>query len=283
MKHATLITIPVAFLLSSVAAATGQNGHFSRYRVNAVPSPALSDTSCIPGHTVRTIPRSLNDFGSVAADYTCFIADFNGIPASQSAGQAFVWSPWFGTRVVPRPADARGVNAMSVNNRGEVFGREFSLDGSAYGIRSTFFGAYERVFEAPPECSRIDGAVAGNLAGYSVGFGLRPDPSAPCPVKWLIRTPAGVINEGPVGGQPWDINSGNVAVGDVGSAAVRFHVPSGTTQVLFAGDATTFGLALDINDDGEVAGYLSLQHKFCGQATAVRTTPHPAGTCTVSC
>jgi len=54
---------------------------------------------------------------------------------------------------------------------------------------------------------------------------------------------------------------------------------------LFAGDATTFGRAQDINDGNEVAGYLSLQSKFCGQATAVswdrdgrmRTLPHLAG------
>jgi hypothetical protein len=285
MKHATLIAFSVASVVSSLAAATGQDAHPLRYRLDAVPSPAAADTSCLPGHTTRTIPRSINDFGSVAADYTCYIADFNGIPASQSAGQAFVWSPWLGTRLIPRAADARGVNSQSVNNRGDVFGREFSLDGSTYGFRSTLFGAYERVFESPPECSKIDGAAAGNLAGYIVGFGLRADPSGACAVKWLIRTPASAISVGPVGGQPWDINSWNVAVGDAGSAAVRFHVPSGSTRVLFAGDATTFGRAQDINDDGEVAGYLSLQNKFCGQATAVswdqfgrmRALPHLAG------
>jgi len=285
MKYATLIAFSVASVLSSVAAATGQDSHPTRYRIDVVPSPATADTSCLPGHTVRTIPRGINDFGSVAADYTCFVADFNGIPASQTFGRAFVWSPWFGTQVIPGPPNTRGVNALSVNNRGEVFGREISLDGSAYGIRATFFGAYERVFVAPPECWKVDGAAAGNLAGYIVGFGMRVDPSGPCAVKWLIRTPAGAMREGPVDGQPWDINNRNVAVGDAGSAAVRFHVTSGNTRVLFAGDATTFGRAQDINDAGEVAGYLSLQNKFCGQATAVswdqsgrmHTLPHLAG------
>jgi len=285
MKHANLLAFSVASVLSSVAAATGQDGHLTRYRVAAVPSPAVSDPSCLPGHTVRTLPRGINDFGSVAADYTCFVADFNGIPASQTFGRAFVWSPRFGTQVISRPPDNRGVNALSINNRGEVFGREISLDGSAYGIRATVFGAYERIFVAPPECFSIDGATAGNLAGYSLGFGFRPDSSGQCQAKWLIRTPAGVINEGPGGGQPWDINSWNIAVGDAGSAAVRFHVSSGNTRVLFAGDATTFGRAQDINDDGEVAGYLSLQDKFCGLAVAVNwdtagrmhTLPHLAG------
>ena len=196
MKHATLIAFSVASVVSSLAAATGQDAHPLRYRLDAVPSPAAADTSCLPGHTARTIPRGINDFGSVAADYTCYIADFNGIPASQSAGQAFVWSPWLGTRLIPRAADARGVNAQSVNNRGDVFGREISLDGSTYGFRSTLYGAYERVFESPPECSKIDGAAAGNLAGYIVGFGLRADPSGACAVKWLIRTPAGAMQRG---------------------------------------------------------------------------------------
>ncbi|HET9472876.1 MAG TPA: hypothetical protein VFO82_03230 [Steroidobacteraceae bacterium] len=285
MKHNTVFAIALSLGLSTAVAATGSQANLPRYRVAAVPSPAAADAGCLPGHTVRTVPRGINDHGSVAADYLCFKVAANGIPLAQFS-QGFVWSPRFGAQLMPRAAEVRDVNAVSVNNRGEVFGREVTLQGAAYGVEWSLHGGYERIFVAPPECSNIDSAAAGSVFGYVVGYGLRPDAaSGGCAVKWLIRTPVGEIREGPAGGQAWDINFWNFAVGDAGSAAVRVHAPSGNTQVLFAGDATTFGRAQDINDQGEVAGYLSLQNKFCGQATAaswdrsgqMMSLPHLAG------
>jgi hypothetical protein len=286
MKVTTIFAIAMAMGLATGAEATGSAGTLPRYRVAAVPSPALADATCLPGHTLRNVPRGINDLGTVAADYICFKVGANGVPATQFS-QGFVWSPRFGAQLMPRGAEVRDVNAVSVNNRGEVFGREITLQGAAYGVEWSLSGGYERIFVAPPECSNIDSAAAGSVPGYVVGYGLRPDSSSPgsCAVKWLIRTPFGETVEGPIGGQAWDINLWNVAVGDAGSAAVKVHAPSGNTQVLFTGDASNFGRAQDINDQGEVAGYLSLQNKFCGQATAVswdrsgqmKTLPHLAG------
>ncbi len=284
MKHSTLLACVVFAGISSVAAATG-SGHATRYRVIPVSSPAAADPACLPGHVVRNVPWSINDFGGVAADYGCYIVGANA-PVVQTAF-GFVWSPWFGSQAVPKRADTLGMHAQSINIRGEVFGRELDTSGNAFGFEWEPFGRYRRVFVAPPGCSAIDAAVAESFDGFTIAYGLRPDAATPgsCAVKWLIRAPWGAISEGPAGGQPWDINSRNVAVGDAGSAAVRVHVPSGRTQVLFAGNATTFGRAQDINDDAEVAGYLSQQNKFCGQATAVswdregrmRSLPHLPG------
>jgi len=284
MKPTALIACALALGYASLASATGPSGQTTRYRVTEIDSPA--DAACLPGHVVRDIPWGINDFGGVAADHSCLIVGPFAPVVLTTHG--FVWSPWSGSLAVPPQPDNLGTHVQSFNNRGEVFGRELDNSGSAFGFEWTPYGPYERVFVAPPGCGRIDVAVAGSIDGFSLGFGLRPDASTPgscATVKWLIRTPWGDISEGPSGGQPWDINSRNVAVGDAGSAAVRVHVPSGWTQVLFAGGATNFGRAQDINDDGEVAGYLSQQNKFCGQASAVKwdrdgrmqSLPHLAG------
>ena len=215
MKHTTVFAIALSLGLSTGAAATGSQETLPRYRVATVPSPALSDTGCLPGHTVRNVPRGINDLGSVAADYLCFKVGANGVPAAQFS-QGFVWTPRFGVQLMPRSAEVRDVNAVSVNNRGEVFGREVTLQGAAYGVEWSLFGGYERIFVAPPECSNIDSAAAGSVSGYVVGYGLRPDTSSPgsCAVKWLIRTPVGETRDGPVGGQAWEINFWNFAVGE---------------------------------------------------------------------
>lgn len=280
----SLLAVSITLGLTTSALATGP-GPSARYRVTAIPSPALTDPACLPGHQVRTVPWGINDFGSVAADYFCYIVG-PAAPDQQSFGRGLVWSPLFGNQVMPLPADTRGIHAQSVNNLGQVFVRELANNGDAYGGQWAPYGAYQRNFVAPPECGAVDGAAAGSVWGYSVGWGLRPDTSTgSCSLKWLIRAPSGAMSEGPAGGQPWDINVRNVAVGDAGSAAVKVQIPSGRTQVLFAGDATIFGRAQDIDEDGEVAGYLSLQNKFCGQATAVswdrdgrmQRLPHLAG------
>ena len=61
-------------------------------------------------------------------------------------------------------------------------------------------------------------------ARYTVGWGLRGDPSFPPPIdqlcfntRWVIRTAAGVETNGPLGGSPTAINAFDVAVGTVES------------------------------------------------------------------
>jgi uncharacterized membrane protein len=267
MNTFTRVSCALVIGASSIAANAVPSAQAPRYRVTQVASPAAADPACLPGHAVRNGPWGINDLGVVAADYSCYIVG-PFAPVVLTA-KGFIWSPWSGPVAVPPPANNLGTHAQSVNNLGQVFGRELDLNGSAFGFEWAPYGSYQRTFVAPAGCSSIDAAVAGNTSGYSIAYGLRPDTASGCAVKWLIRAPWGVISEGPTGGQPWDINSRNVAVGDAGSNAVRFHVLSGRTQVLFTGNATTFGRAQDINEDGEVAGYLSQSNKFCGQASAV--------------
>jgi hypothetical protein len=261
----------LSFTLS--VAAAGEPPTFDHYRVQELPSPALSNPECLPGHSTQELARGINDFGVVAADSFCFAAGQFDVPVVHTWPRAFVWSAWAGGPfTIPRPSEAQGLGAWSINNRGTVFGIEY-LSGDADGFKWSPFGAYETTFSDPPECSqKTTQGAAGNLRGYLVGVGLRQGPGQSfCGTStWLIRKPSGEEYQGPTAGQPYDLNELNYAVGDAGNSAVKVNVASGQVQVLTAGDATHFARGVDINDLNEVAGWMAAGSEFCGPSVGLR-------------
>src|SRR3954464_7440885 len=161
----SLLALSVAVGLATAASAAAApapvpaTAPTTRYHVTAVPSPALADPACLAGHQVRTTPTGINDFGAVAANYGCYVVG-PAAPDQQSFGRAFIWSPLFGNQVMPLPADARGTYAQSINDLGQVFIRELSICGDAFGGQWAPYGAYQRTFVAPPACGAVDGAAA---------------------------------------------------------------------------------------------------------------------------
>ena len=253
-------------LLASSALAHGPG----RYRVEEIRPPDSFMQGCLAGFRAYAVGSRINDFGVVAGNFSCYTQVDGPAGTATGNGGPFVWSPWSGATELEDGDPTRQAFVVTINNRGEAFGGTFPPNAILHGVRWPLSGGVETLF-SDPTCESLDLniAIAGN-GRYSVGWGWRLAPELGTPYDflclqpfWLIKTPAGTEVRGPMG-EPRDINVFNVAVGILGSqlspitTAVRYHVATGQQRVLHTGDASTRPLPTDINDLGEVAGYLSL-------------------------
>jgi hypothetical protein len=257
------------------------NGRDVRYRVEEVEPPAVLLAACQPQLGILASAVEVNDTGIVVVNFACYTHPVATVEDVNTAGDAFTWSPWFGAQPLQTAnPSACCAFATTLNNRGEIFGGDFTQ--GDLGVKWTLAGGYERVFD-DPECGpglNINAAAAGN-AQYVVGWGFRTDPAMGPPYdtlclesRWVIRTRSGEEIMGPANGQPLDINVWSTAVGTANFSAIRYQVQTGQIRTLHTGDASHPPVAFDINDLGEVAGYVfsypAGDLSACPQAVAVR-------------
>ena len=254
----------------------------SRYRVNEIQPAASLVTGCTPGYGKTASIGTINDFGVVNGTVTCYTNVIADPVSFQYQTGSMVAAPWFDSFALPTSSPGQSYS-YTITNRGEAFGYEGPVDiGGLYATRWSLAGGHERIF-FDPACNSIQftAAVDGN-GRYTVGWGLRGDPSLPPPIdelcistRWLIRDAAGVETSGPLYGSPSSMNAFGVAVGTSNRSAVRYHVPSGELRVLHAADSAHSAEATHINDLGEVAGRVTqstepLQNPQCIPGVAVR-------------
>lgn len=242
-----------------VALADAPN-HVPRYRLEEVRPPTALVTRCLAGYG-NTIQGAVNDFGVVGGNFSCTSQLDTSTGQNTSASGPFVWSSWFGALELH---DDNPAFMTSINNRNEVFGADFGATGLLTGIKWSLAGGLETIFPNDPGCDviKLDIAIAGN-SRYAVGTGFRPSPDLPIPglclsQSWITRTPSGQILISLLSARPTDINAFNVGVGVwQENTAIRLNVVSNELRVLHSGDNLQRALATDINDGGEVSGYLS--------------------------
>jgi len=249
-----------ATLACSAAFAHGP-GQSVRYRVEEVRPPS-APARCLPQYG-NFMGGGINDLGVVAGNFNCHSQVDPAAGIATTVGGPFVWSSWFGALELPdSDPTTSGSFATSINNRGEVFGSDV---GSTFvGVKWSLSGGLETIFPNQPECDviKLDIAIAGN-GRYAVGTGFRPSPDLPFPglclsSAWLTRAPDGTVVTEFLNSDPRDINVFNTAVGNLDrSSAVRFHVVTKELRVLRSGDETHQATATDINDLGEVSGYVA--------------------------
>jgi uncharacterized membrane protein len=259
MKSVTLAAITAL----SAQAALGQG--LPRYQVSEIQAPPAVRAGCLPDLAQRTIGASINDFGIVNANFTCFsqFEPTGPAPSATTDFSTFVGAPWISSFELPAGPDSTYTYSYQINNLGQAFGSDTTAM-SQVGTRWSLAGGLERVFDAPLcEGLNLNGATSGN-SRYVVGWGLRVDPEMGSPYDtlclvgyWLIRQPGGDVTLGPRNGSAYDINAFDVAVGTSDESAIRMHVPSGEIQVLHAGNPGVQGaIPNDINDRGQVAGHI---------------------------
>ena len=261
MKSAILAATAAAlFAQSAIAHGPG----LLRYQVNEILPPSSVRAGCLPELAQATLGASINDFGVVSANFSCYTQyDPNGpFPSSTTHYSTFVGAPWLGSFELPASPGSTYTFSYQINNLGQVFGGDNSPT-SLTGTRWSLSGGFERVFDEPLcEGININGATSGN-SRYVVGWGTRfaPEMGSPydtlCLISyWLIRQPGGQVTLGPRNGSAYDINAFDVAVGTSENSAIRMHIPSGQTVVLHAGtDGVHGAIPNDINDLGLMAGY----------------------------
>jgi uncharacterized membrane protein len=234
----------------------------TRYRVEEVPPPASLAAPCLAEYRNWMQGATLNDFGAAAGTYNCYTQIDPAAGTAATAAGPFVWGSWFGSLAL-RDSDPATSNsfAASINNRGEVFGSD--VGPGFVGVKWSLAGGLEVLFPNDEQCEvlKLDIAIAGN-GRYTVGLGYRPSADLPYPLcltpTWLTRTPSGAVVEEMPNLEPRDINVFNTAVGDWNrNTAVRFQVVTKELRILRTGDQTQQARTTDINDLGEVSGYLA--------------------------
>lgn len=233
-----------------------------RYRLEEVRPPASLLTPCLPGYRVYTQGTIINDFGVAAGNFNCYSQIDPATATSTYSGGPIVWSSWFGTLALQdSDPTTTGSFATTINNRGEVFGSDVGAD--FVGVKWSLAGGLETIFPNDAQCEvlKLSIATAGN-GRYVVGLGYRPSPDLPYPLcltpSWITRTPSGTIVTDLINADPRDINALNSAVGVKDQrSAIRFHVVTKELRVLHSGDDTHQVAPTDINDLGEVSGYVA--------------------------
>ena len=258
-----IIVLATSVLVCAPAFAHGPEAP-ARYRLEEVRPPASLLTPCLPGYRVYAQGTVINDLGVAVGNFNCYSQIDPATVTSSFSGAPFVWASWFGPLILndSDPATTTGSFATTINNRGEVFGADV---GSVFvGVKWSLAGGFETIFPNDPECDvlKLDVAVAGN-GRYSVGYGYRQSPDLPIPglclaPSWLTRSPSGTVVTDIINADPRDINVFNSAVGVKDQkSAIRFQVVTKELRVLHAGDETHQAAPTDINDLGEVSGYVA--------------------------
>lgn len=232
-----------------------------RYRVEEIRPPASLLSSCMANYRNFASAR-INDLGVVAGNFTCTSQFDPSNGSSTFAGGPFLWTAWFGGIELRDSDPATCCSfATSINNRGEVFGAD--VDTGFVGVKWSLSGGFEQIFPNDASCEiiKLDIAIAGN-GRYAVGTGFRADPNLPVPglclaQSWITRAPSGEITTSMLFAEPRDINAFNTGVGVLDrNTAIRLNVVSGELRILHSGNAAQPVLTTDINDLGEVSGYL---------------------------
>jgi len=257
----------------------------TRYRVTQVPDLPTASAACLPGYAVRSFPAGINDLGIVAGNFRCYSAADPANNLFTNLYQPYIAALHFGAYELQLPADNVSSTIQNINNLAQTFGAYSSTNGGFLGLRWNLGSGPERVFATQQNCeflTNLNYAAAGNARGYVVGWIYQQDPSLPPPldtfcltIGWAIRTPNGTQVLGPLNGVPSDINALDVAVGYVGTAGVRLHVPTGRQTVLDAGTDRRPIIPSDINDLGEVVGYANapppeVANSNCGPSVGLR-------------
>jgi hypothetical protein len=262
MKTILAVAGLAAFSLCSASFAAAPT---ARYRVTQVPDVPSASTACLPGYARRSLAVGINDFGIVAGNFRCYSAADPANGLFTNLYRPYIAAPHFGAYELQLPPDNVSSTIQNINNRAQTFGEYSSTDGSFLGLRWNLGSGPERVFSTQQNCeflTNFNYAGAGNARGYVVGWIFQQDPSLPPPldtfcltIGWAIRTPDGTQVLGPLNGVPSDINALDVAIGNVGNAGIKLHVPTGRQTVLDAGTDRRPIIPSDINDLGEVVGY----------------------------
>jgi uncharacterized membrane protein len=270
------IVVAAAAALACASALAHGPERAARYRVEEVRPPA-SPAPCLAEYRNFMQGVTINDFGVAAGNFNCYSQIDPTAGTATTVGGPFVWSSWFGTFALQDsdPASS-GSFAASINNRGEVFGSDVGV--AFVGVKWSLAGGLETIFPNDPQCEviKLDIAIAGN-GRYAVGTGFRPSADLPYPLcltpAWLTRTPSGTVVVDFLNSEPRDINVFNMAVGvKERNTAIRYQVVTKELRVLRTGDETHQAVTTDINDQGEVSGYVA----------TIGLQPAPAGCSTLS-
>src|SRR4051812_3256985 len=251
-----------AITLACTSAFANGPARAPRYRVEEVRPPSTMLAPCLAGYR-NWSQGMINDFGVVGGNYNCF-GQFDPVTGANAfIGGPFAWTSWFGGLPLQDKDPSNCCSFMtSINNRNEIFGTDVGL--TLTGVKWSLAGGFETIFPHDPTCDiiQLDISVAGN-GRYAVGTGFRADPNLPIPglclsPAWITRNPDGTIVTSLLSANPVDINSSNVGVGVwQGNTAIRLNVVTGDMRILHSGDNEQRANPTDINDLGEVSGYLA--------------------------
>jgi hypothetical protein len=272
-----IIVVAAATLACTSAFAHGPD-RATRYRLEEVRPPAAMREPCVADYRIFMQGAGINDFGVVAGNFNCYSQIDPATGTSTFSGGPIVWASWFGPLALNDSDPATtGSFAASINNRGEVFGSD--VGATFVGVKWSLAGGLETVFPNDAQCEviKLDIAIAGN-GRYAVGTGFRPGPELPFPglcltPAWLTRTPSGTVVQEFLNAEPRDINVFNTAVGVRDrNTAIRYQVVTKELRVLRSGDETHLAVTTDINDLGEISGFVA----------TVDPQPEPNGCSTLS-
>lgn len=262
MNGLRIAAATAAIMLFGTGALANGSGRAPRYRIEEITPPASIARHCLVGY--RTFAQAvINDFGVVAGNYNCYSQFDTTTGFGTFFGGPFVWTSWFGGLELRDDDPSNCCSFMtSINNRNEIYGTD--VGATLTGIRWSLSGGRETIFPHDPTCEiiQLDIAIAGN-GRYAVGTGFRASPDLPIPglclnQAWITRKPSGEIVTSLLSANPVDINAFNVGAGVwLGNTAIRLNVVTDDLRILHTGDDLLRANTTDIDDLGEISGYLA--------------------------
>ena len=261
MKGLRLAAAVAALTLFATSVFADNRGRAPRYRLEEITPPSSMVTPCLAGY--RNFAQAvINDFGVVGGNHNCYSQFDPATGTGTFIGGAFAWTYWFGGLELHDKDPTNCCSFMtSINNRNEIIGTDVGV--TFTGIKWSLAGGLETIFPNDPTCDiiKLDIAIASN-GRYAVGTGFRASPDLPIPglclnQAWITRKPSGEIVTSLLSANPTDINAFNVGVGVwQGNTAIRLNVVTNEMRILHTGDNLQRAKTIDINDLGEVGGYL---------------------------
>jgi len=293
-----IIVVAVGLLASVNAIADSATGDSLakrpiKYRLREVDTIITQSGNCLPGYLIQNYVTSANIFGSASGIQTCYV---NAAAPTQQV-RATVWTPFTGSRLLPFVDPTATTSYTSrINVWGEIGGGEYSNTGiPSHGVEWTLGGGSFITVQAAEQCKQqLNLAFTYDLNdfGTTLAYTSQLDPQWNiCLPFWTLQRRNGtlVLNR-LFGGAPQSLNNREVVVGFNYGDAIEWD-PDGTTKTLYAGDTTTSGQAMKINNKGIVVGAIkqggSFDYSACGdalepvewnQAGDMKYLPMPTGT-----
>lgn len=264
MKSLAIVVLVVALFSASDVFAAKQNTKPPKFGVTEIPRPQGDVEGCLPGYHFDVYAPRMNDTPYVVGYTDCYV-ESNGV-VSKRGWRAFAWSAATGAvSLLPLPGlDLSASAAGEVNSSGDAVGYEKTASGAIVQVRWSVSGDASRPLDPLLDCGVLG---SGNLIRAAINdsgdMAFRAQRSwgsygySTCvPVLVVADAYGQETTTGEPYFVPFAMNSSGVVAGNMGVGAVTWSAADAGVTILHENQLEELSAATNINDAGDVVGYI---------------------------